>query len=167
MTNEEYERVEKFYLKLGEFFPYYEENPCAECNICCKEISNLGVSALEKDYIKEYIIRKKLNLNVYEKFVNFLLEIKNKKDGQKCPFFDESLKGCSIYDARPLSCRTFGCYINETYKRLIPDVCKIKNNLIVYDDSDFYLKAPFIVEFYKLITLYEKNKKKSQALKRA
>ena len=39
-----------------------------------------------------------------------MIKIKGKNGGLECIFFDESKNLCSIYDSRPLECRTLECW---------------------------------------------------------
>lgn len=165
MRDSAYNIISAFYESLSGFFPAYEGNPCEECNVCCKRIANLGVSEMEMDYVEEYLSREKPGPEYKERlrdFKRFIGETPDQKNGQTCPFFSEELKGCSIYAARPLSCRTFGCYLNRRYEGMVPDYCLIRDGITYYDDSDFAEKMPFVPDFYRMQQTYSAAKRSAQ-----
>lgn len=96
-----------------ENYPYtFDYSACFTCQgRCCtgesgyiyatkEEIENiskllcLGV----KDFMQEYLFKK-----------NYKYSIKEKKFGEsyECIFYDRESNGCTIYEARPLQCKTF------------------------------------------------------------
>ena len=159
MKQSVYDIISEFYKSLRNFFPEYKGNPCIECNICCRRIANLGASLMETDYIEEFVRRRDMDRQIFHDFKEFIEKKPQEKAGQTCPFFSEKLKGCSIYEARPLSCRTFGCFINIKFGHLIPEYCRIRSKLTYYTDSDFSEKMPFVIDFYRMAQIYESSMK--------
>ncbi|MGV8118744.1 MAG: YkgJ family cysteine cluster protein [Candidatus Xenobiia bacterium LiM19] len=80
----------------------------------------------------------------------------------RCPLYDEQLKGCSIYPARPLPCRTYGYFMNSSTISLIPDFCALKPTTVMYDDATFFQHLPFCVPFYSLIYSYDDFRMREQ-----
>lgn len=74
---------------------------CAKsCHSCCR--AKLTVSTIEREYIKDYL---RNNPNVIEKISE--LEQLDPYAGERCKFLD--INGlCSVYDARPIVCRSHG-----------------------------------------------------------
>lgn len=156
MRDDFYNAVTELYNYTGIFFPEYNGNPCEECNICCGKIANLGVSDLEFDYIEEAFAREGTNNETLHRFKKFISNLSTSKNKDICPFFSSSIKGCSIHKIRPMSCRTFGCFIGESMLDLIPDSCLLKKDVAIYNDSNFQQLMPFIHPFYSLIEVYRK-----------
>ena len=160
-----YNAVTELYNYVNSLLPEYDGNPCIECNICCGRIANLGVSELEFDYIEESLKENNSviavseqqsfkDLETFRRFKNFIQGLTTQRTEQVCPFFDEKIAGCSIHKIRPLSCRTFGCFIGSSMMDMIPDSCLLKKNVVVYDESNFAEIMPFIHPFYSLIEKY-------------
>ena len=70
------------------------------CHGCC--LPNLTVSRIEADAIHHYLIQNGESLKTILE-----LESQNPHQNTRCSFLDES-GDCSIYDARPLVCRSHG-----------------------------------------------------------
>jgi hypothetical protein len=100
-------------LMTQEGFCYaFDPSACASCggNCCTGESGNIFVSVTEitaiaklleideRDFRREYLHKVAYRYSLKEKIVN---------GSHDCVFFDRSLNGCSIYQARPLQCRTF------------------------------------------------------------
>ncbi|MBD3799512.1 MAG: YkgJ family cysteine cluster protein [Sulfuricurvum sp.] len=96
-----------------EGFSYaFDPSACASCggNCCTGESGNIFVSVTEivaiakllemdeGDFRRTFLRKEAYRYSLKEKKVN---------DSYDCVFFDRSLNGCSIYQARPLQCRTF------------------------------------------------------------
>lgn len=86
---------------------------CETCegNCCIGESGNIWISKEEMQNLSEY-----LNISLDELRVKYLekrgykysiKEIKLAEDNYACFFFDLKKKQCSIYDVRPIQCRTF------------------------------------------------------------
>ena len=90
----------------------FDPSACASCggNCCTGESGNIFVSVTEitaiakllemdeRDFRREYLHKVAYRYSLKEKIVN---------GSHDCVFFDRSQNGCSIYQARPLQCRTF------------------------------------------------------------
>ncbi len=96
-----------------EGFEYsFDTSACESCagKCCTGESGYIYVSKIE---IKS--IAKLLNLDVREFVQDYLFKkmykysIKEKQNGDsfECTFYDSITNGCTIYEARPLQCRTF------------------------------------------------------------
>lgn len=90
----------------------FDESRCETCEgNCCigesgyiwvdqNEMRNIAKSlCIELDELKQrYLFKVKYRYSIKEK---------SYKDGLACIFFDEKLKRCGIYKARPNQCKTF------------------------------------------------------------
>ena len=99
----EYEKyLEKLDKKLEEFFEMHKEHIFCKkgCSDCCEKgdypLSQAELEYLMKGYIALDSDTKKIVQN----------NIKNMQEGMACPFLIN--KSCSVYQYRPLVCRTFG-----------------------------------------------------------
>lgn len=107
------------------------------CHHCCK--SNLFISPLEALQIQKHVAE-------FKELETKLLSLEKKRierTPDRCPFLEFS-GGCSIYEVRPIVCRSHGApifYQNSENKR----VCGL--NFKGVNLSDFYLQYPedFIV----------------------
>ena len=153
------EQIEKAYENIKDYLPKHNENPCGNCRICCTYIVSLGVTLLELDYIEEYLKSEKIPVEKLKEFRDYVNKVK--EDGEFkykiCPFYDSEIKGCGIYSARPLSCRTFGYFIKTENLHFIPDECLLKKNIKTYEDETFNEIMPFIRPFYSLVFQYERG----------
>lgn len=96
-----------------ENYPFsFDERACESCGgRCCTGQS--GYIWINDDEI--LALSRLLGLNkfelistyLYKKDGRFSIKEKPYDDGVACVFFDEILKNCSIYEARPRQCRTF------------------------------------------------------------
>lgn len=100
---------------------------CEECGgKCCtgesgyiwisEEEALVAASFLLMDidaFADKYLFRTKDGLSIKEKPY---------KDGHACIFFDEEAKNCSIYEVRPIQCRTFPFW--EYYKHNTQEAIK-------------------------------------------
>ncbi len=154
MKENYYHAVTELYNYVNTFLPQYDGNPCVDCNMCCGRIDTLGVSELEFDYIEHALTESGGDLSRFRRFKDFILSLAGERTEQVCPFFDREIAGCAIHTIRPLSCRTFGCFIGRSMMNMIPDVCLLKNDVVVYDEANFFEIMPFIHPFYSLIEKY-------------
>lgn len=154
-----YETLQKLYAEIDNYLPEHKVNPCGNCRICCTFIVRMGVSLLEYDYMKEYIKKTGGNQKQLDDFKDYLARKEDPKTGELlykiCPFYDEKMKGCSLYPARPLACRTFGYFIKENSLDLIPDECNLKKDVKIYRDETFSEVMPFLRAFYTLVFKYD------------
>lgn len=96
-----------------EGFSYaFDPSACASCggNCCTGESGNIFVSVTEiagiakllemeeGEFRRTYLRKEAYRYSLKEKIVN---------GSYDCVFFNRSQNGCSIYQARPLQCRTF------------------------------------------------------------
>jgi len=104
----------------------FDENKCSTCegNCCIGESGYIWITMQEID-----TLAKHLNISTQECFDKYLLKygykfsIKEKKISDNnfaCVFFDLDKKQCSIYEARPVQCRTFPFW--EHFKTNIDEV---------------------------------------------
>lgn len=100
-------------LMKQEGFSYaFDPSACASCggNCCTGESGNIFVSVTEikgiakllemdeSEFRRTYLRKEGFRYSLKEKIVN---------GSHDCVFFNRSQNGCSIYQARPLQCRTF------------------------------------------------------------
>jgi len=97
-----------------EEFPYkFDELKCSTCEgNCC--IGEPGYIWVTQDEIKKIALTLDIELDEFiEKYLRkvgykySLKEIHLYDDSYACEFFDIIKKQCSIYDMRPVQCRTF------------------------------------------------------------
>jgi len=108
-------------------YPYkFDELKCAMCDgNCCigesgyiwitkKEIENLAkhLNITIDELAQKYIFKVGYKFSIREKLIS--------KDNYACVFFDLTKKQCSIYEARPIQCRTFPFW--EYFKNNIEEV---------------------------------------------
>jgi len=148
-----YEQTELVYKEVDKYLPEHKENPCKDCKMCCTIMASQGATLLEFDYIREYLIKTGRSPEEIEKFRDYVIKLKepetNKPVHLICPFYSSTKKGCSIYPARPLSCRTFGYFIKDERLHLIPDICNLKKFIKMYTDYTFASVVPFALPFYE------------------
>ena len=134
-----YEECEKMLDKRGLF----KETSCqGSCSFCCHQ--DIMMSKLEADYIREILklnnlspdpIRSKLQQELPKESLNFM--------ARACPLLaDENEEGkrlCSIYEARPLVCRTHTsledpkfCNPIEYPNRVIKEVRMLETEAITF-----------------------------------
>ncbi len=91
----------------------FDLSGCESCggNCCIGESGNIWISKQEILNLSIY-----LNIGLDKLFSDFLekrgykysiKEVKISKDNFVCIFFDLDKKQCSVYEARPMQCRTF------------------------------------------------------------
>lgn len=59
-----------------------------------------------------------------------IIKIKGKEDSWTCIFFDESAKGCTIYDHRPLECRALKCWDTHELEQIYAKTRLTRKDLI-------------------------------------
>jgi uncharacterized protein len=90
---------------------------CArKCHSCCQP--NLSVSALERDYIRQEAGQLKDSLLAQEQ--------KNPHKSKRCAFLDQE-GACTIYEWRPIICRSHGIPIQykDAREDIFRDVCEL------------------------------------------
>jgi tetratricopeptide (TPR) repeat protein len=132
ITPELFKKIAKFYQDLEPYLVQVKGNVCRECSCseCCTFAArggNHAVAEMEFDYIEKYYQKKGYPQGDVEQFKDYLSRRRNEKKEliySICPFFDEKQYGCSIYEARPLSCRLYGSFFVEEFP--IPNRCYFK-----------------------------------------
>lgn len=90
------------------------------------------MTALELDFL-----RTRLPPEQVTQFRHFL---KRDGTGGVCPFFDEELWGCGIYEIRPFSCRVFGHFREEG--TTLPPVCVFRGQEEIFRSGHYYETVP-------------------------
>lgn len=75
---------------------FTDKGKCIGCGQCCSDILHLSEQEIEK--IDNYIKNRNIKPNKYRGDLNTI-----------CPFRNETLKICMIYEVRPDICRVFKC----------------------------------------------------------
>ncbi len=154
-----YRQVEMIYKEVDSHLPVHRENPCNGCSMCCTSSASQGATALEYDYIKQYLVNSGRSPEELDRFKDYVSKVIDTSTGNllynNCPFYNLTDKCCTIYPARPLSCRTFGYFIKEGRLHLIPDRCFLKKTVKIYTDNTFGSLLPFALPFYDMVHLYE------------
>ncbi len=109
-----------------EGYPYsFDWSACATCQgrCCTGESGYIYVTKIEiekiakllnldvREFVKEYLFKKGYKYSIKE--------IKH-NDSYECIFYDRLSNGCTIYDARPLQCKTFPFW--EYYKTRVDEL---------------------------------------------
>ena len=100
--NDDFLKLEKLYNYTDELYKTLDGiHVCQkECAFCCKV--PVDISELEVEYIENNTSHNSEEIIVI-----------NKND--YCPFLDQSCGECTIYEYRPLVCRTFYTFDNPSY----------------------------------------------------
>lgn len=108
---------------------------CSRCGECCGDILHLDDEEIQRidDYIKKH---KVYQLNKGE---NNLI----------CPFRDNFLKRCTIYEARPFICRAFKC--DTPPEKAITDRDEINKNKKPRSMAELFFKDESKIKFLKNI----------------
>ena len=91
----------------------FRPTACADCKgSCCKGAGgNVWLSPGEVSDLAKFLGMSEFQfVNDFTVMVNNRLTIKERYDpveGAVCQLFDDSINGCSVYEARPRQCRTF------------------------------------------------------------
>ncbi len=107
---------------------------CNDCggNCCIGESGNIWISNSEIEKLCKY-----LNIDIVETFDKYIerrgfkysiKEVQLSKENYACVFFDMQKRQCSIYEARPVQCRTFPFwdYFKENKEEVIKECPAIK-----------------------------------------
>lgn len=100
-------------LKQKDYNYSFDPEVCSQCdgNCCIGESGYIWINKVEIDNLAKH-----LDMNVDEltkKYLNkisykySIKEIKLSESNYACAFFDLDKKQCSIYESRPMQCRTF------------------------------------------------------------
>jgi Fe-S-cluster containining protein len=155
-------RVALLYEEINAHFPTSDGNLCGSCNMCCTSNASQGVTGLEFDYVEEFLLRAGRDAGKVDNFKNYIhkTEPPGPEGPRRCPLYNAETSGCSIYSARPLSCRTFGYFIREGNTGLIPPGCTLRERTVTYTDETFASLLPFAMPFYSLVYEYESLRRK-------
>ena len=167
MNDYYYEETGRLYKIVDQFLHNNSLNPCGDCNICCTSAVSQGVSILEFDYIKEFLLKIKTDPERGNEFADYVnkkkCSVHNSVIHHTCPFYEKNFKQCSIYSARPLSCRTYGYFVKSDNFKLLPDKCAFKKSVKIYGEENFEELLPFVYPFYLLIFEYDEHKKMNKS----
>lgn len=121
-------------IKKDGFDFSFDPNGCDTCegNCCIGQSGNIWINKTEIENLAKH-----LNITLDELRVKFiekrgyrysLKELKLSQDNYACIFFDLNKKQCSIYEARPLQCRTFPFwdYFKQNKEEVIKECPAIK-----------------------------------------
>lgn len=114
---------------------------CSNCGQCCSDLLHLDKTEIEKidNYLKEHKVKQ------HNKEAN----------NWNCPFRNEELKKCDIYEVRPLICQRFKCDVKpqDAFKQkdLINNTKKPRSmtELFFKDDSKIELASKYGIKIYK------------------
>jgi len=146
-------KLEQIYSELGKSFDRGGKNFCGECSYCCTYNFLHGVSLLEYEYIYIYLERLGMGRKAWEfrDYIRKKRTVRGELIYTGCPLYDEEKKGCSIYTARPYSCRIFGLYGDIPP----PLYCSYRDFAILLPAGHFCAMAPMAKELFEIKTLYE------------
>ena len=115
-------------IKKDGFDFCFDENACASCggNCCTGESGYIWITPSELENLADFLkLDRSIFINDYLQKVGYKFSIKEKFDdnlGHCCIFFDTQKKCCSVYQARPIQCRTFPFW--DYFKDKIEEVKK-------------------------------------------
>ncbi len=104
----------------------FDPRGCDSCegNCCIGESGNIWINNNEIEKLAKYlnVSIEEVKLKYIEKraYKYSIKEIQLAKDNYACVFFDLEKKGCSIYEVRPIQCRTFPFW--DYFKKNINEV---------------------------------------------
>lgn len=131
MRDTYFDKLSELYQSLETQLPKHSGNPCGDCKACCTadELNSHNVTALELDYLETKVGSEKID--EFRKFLN--------RDGQiaACPYYSG---GCTVYEHRPYSCRTFGHYRREDTP--FPEVCVFRGQEHIFKRGEYRETLP-------------------------
>ena len=104
-----------FFMTLQKVYDQLPETTCSGCATCC----NWGSPpAFFIEYLNMYKFLRDQRRDHWQEILQkateyFYLELVDA--GQKCPFLNET-KGCSIYEVRPFTCRSYGLLSKKDFE---------------------------------------------------
>ena len=115
-------------IKKDGFDFCFDENACANCggNCCTGQSGYIWITPSELENLADFLkLDRSIFIKDYLQKVGYKFSIKEKFDdnlGHCCIFFDTQKKCCSVYQARPIQCRTFPFW--DYFKDKIEEVKK-------------------------------------------
>lgn len=103
----------------------FNPNACNECQgrCCTGESGYIYVSKQEMKKIAKLLdmdLKSFMGEYLYKKDYKYSIKERVNGDSHECIFYDVSLNGCSIYDARPNQCTTFPFW--DYYKNKVDEL---------------------------------------------
>jgi Fe-S-cluster containining protein len=103
---------------------------CRRCGTCCKK-GGPSFHRADKALIEKGVIRAKYLYTIrqgemaydnvrqcLEPVSSDVIKLKGKADGWTCIFFDEKQNACTIYENRPIECRSLKCWDTQALEDL-------------------------------------------------
>ena len=115
-------------LEHKDFSYKFDANKCSQCegNCCIGESGYIWISKEEIDKLSNHLNLSQNELrDKYLKKVGYkysIIERKIDEENYSCIFFDLDKKQCSIYEYRPVQCRTFPFW--DYFKNRVTEVQK-------------------------------------------
>ncbi|MCT4607093.1 MAG: YkgJ family cysteine cluster protein [Marinisporobacter sp.] len=135
-----------YFDRLSKIYDTIPRGKCLGCTKCCME--SVHTHFIEFLNIFHYL---RENRQLYEKLFTkiiryYFLELVQK---EQCPFLDE--KGmCTIYEVRPLVCRTFGHLTKGEYEENYKNVLRQNNEVMKVFKNQYKIMLPENVVNYKI-----------------
>lgn len=120
-----------------------EANPCGTCLQCCTSSGRRshGVTEIELAYLESQTGPERIDA--------FRAYVKGEPGGDTtCPYYDRGAHGCTVYAARPFSCRVFGHFRVEG-SRLPPD-CAFEGTEAAFSRNAYLSDVPLARELLDL-----------------
>ncbi|PFM65470.1 preprotein translocase subunit SecA [Bacillus cereus] len=134
------ELLEKLYSSYDPAIEQLQKNaPCKKgCTACC--FQKVALQKIEFQQINMYmdkktkkIVKNNLKTSKIRKKTPTELQTDRKSSLEPCPFLDITKGACSIYNVRPLSCRSHFVGSN-------PNMCNEITGTVAKFDNDIYIK---------------------------
>lgn len=138
MRQDYFKKLESLYGELQQQLPKACGNPCGSCFHCCttSELTEHRLTALELDFIEDRVGGERIG--DFKKFLG-------REKGLTCPFYDQ---GCTIYEVRPYSCRTFGHFRREDTP--LPEVCVFRGQEEIFGVREAQQRLPLSEELTRM-----------------
>ena len=103
----------------------FDANACNECEgkCCTGESGYIYVNKSEALSISTYLgidIKQLVSKYLFKKGYKYSIKENKIDDSYECVFYDKQNNGCTIYDARPIQCKTFPFW--DYYKSRIDEL---------------------------------------------
>jgi tetratricopeptide (TPR) repeat protein len=156
---------EDFFKKLEEIYGHFQKeyisNIKGSCNgcisiVCCSRPPHY-LSRLESDYLEKFLNDHSIKPGIKEANDFFV----NRVEPDYCLYLNKD-KGCIIYPARPVGCRTLGAFRFEDGKEVkLPEDCMFYGKEVTVAKKDKY-RFNGIAEFIELKIKYDILKAKDE-----